>query len=132
MASPRKLWHPLKELCKGPRRVYAPIAVPTMLHIYLAADKRKKMQNGFMGTTELAKGSSVQFLFNRLSFVAMAFCQINHSHTLIFKGILFFHKCLNDLSMPFLHSCLYKLLTVSCPFFVHFHFGLSTESVKVP
>jgi hypothetical protein len=53
--------------------------------------------------------------------VAMALCQISHIQTLIFSGILDFHKCLKDLSMPELEKSLYADLTVDWPFFDQSH-----------
>jgi hypothetical protein len=132
-AGTRILRHPPKELSKRPRSSLGTDNSPHHApHIFGCRTREKEMQMDSWAKQNWQRGSPVQFSFNILSFVTMALCQINHTHTLIFKGILFFRKCLNDQSMSFLHSCSYKLLTVNSLFFVHFYLGLSTESVKVP
>jgi hypothetical protein len=87
---------------------------------FVVGKEKKRCRMDSWAKQKWQVGFPIQFLFNRLSFVAMALCQMSHSHISIFKGILLFQRCLKYLSIPFLHNCLYKLLTkkltIFCPF----------------
>jgi phosphate/sulfate permease len=76
----------------------APIAIAAVLQTYFAAAHSKKRWDMISSLWKnWQEALPIHLLLSKLSFVAIALCQINHSHIFIFRGILLFHRCLKDL-----------------------------------
>jgi hypothetical protein len=78
----------------------------TAPNIFCCMTQEEQMQDRFFYLQNWQKGLSVHPLSVIVSLVAMALCHISHSQTLIFRGILAFHKYLKDLSIPALERSL--------------------------